>query len=63
MRKDDTPAVFRQRLEPYRTQTAPLSAYYAQKGMLETVDGMQPIDKVTADLMSVLEPHEERVTS
>jgi adenylate kinase len=63
VRKDDTPEVFKQRLEAYRAQTAPLSAYYAQKGMLETVDGMQPIDKVTADLMAVLEPHEERVAS
>ncbi len=63
VRKDDTPEVFKQRLEAYRAQTAPLSAYYAQKGMLKTVDGMQPIDKVTADLMSVLEPHEERVAS
>jgi adenylate kinase len=63
VRKDDTPEVFKQRLEAYRAQTAPLSAYYAKQGMLETVDGMQPIDKVTADLMAVLEPHEERVAS
>ena len=63
VRKDDTPEVFKQRLEAYRAQTAPLSAYYAQKGMLETIDGMQPIDKVTADLMVTLEPHEERVAS
>ncbi|MBP1183399.1 adenylate kinase [Methylobacterium sp. PvR107] len=63
VRKDDTPEVFKQRLEAYRAQTAPLSAYYAQKGMLETVDGMQPIDEVTANLMAVLEPHEERVAS
>ena len=63
VRKDDTPEVFKQRLEAYRAQTAPLSAYYAKQGMLETIDGMQPIDKVTADLMSVLEPHEERVAS
>lgn len=61
VRKDDTPEVFKQRLEAYRAQTAPLSAYYAEKGMLKTIDGMQPIDKVTADLMAVLEPHEERV--
>jgi adenylate kinase len=63
VRKDDTPEVFKQRLEAYRAQTAPLSAYYAGKGMLDTIDGMQPIDKVTADLMAVLTPHEERVTS
>jgi adenylate kinase len=63
VRKDDTPEVFKQRLEAYRAQTAPLSAYYAEKGMLDTIDGMQPIDKVTGDLMAVLEPHEERVSS
>ena len=63
VRKDDTPEVFRQRLEAYRAQTAPVSAHYAKAGMLETVDGMKPIDSVTADLMTVLEPHEERVTS
>ena len=63
VRKDDTPEVFKQRLEAYRAQTAPLSAYYAEKGMLKTVDGMQPIDTVTADLMAALEPHAERVAS
>ena len=63
VRKDDTPEVFKQRLEAYRAQTAPLSAYYADAAMLDTVDGMKPIDTVTADLMAVLEPHEERVAS
>ncbi|MDP4004861.1 adenylate kinase [Methylobacterium sp. NEAU K] len=63
VRKDDTPEVFKQRLEAYRAQTAPLSAYYAKTGLLRTVDGMQPIDTVTTELMSVLEPHEERVAS
>ena len=63
VRKDDTPEVFKQRLEAYRTQTAPLSAYYAKTGLLQTVDGMQPIDTVTSEIMAVLEPHEERVAS
>lgn len=63
VRKDDTPEVFKQRLEAYRAQTAPLSAYYAEKGMLQTIDGMQPIDQVTADLMAALEPHAEPVAS
>jgi len=47
VRKDDNPDVFKTRLEAYRTQTAPLSAYYAEQGMLKTVDGMRPIDEVT----------------
>ena len=63
VRKDDTPEVFKQRLEAYRAQTAPLSAYYAKTGLLHTVDGMQPIDTVTAEIMTVLEPHAERIAS
>ncbi|GJD80889.1 adenylate kinase [Methylobacterium gregans] len=59
VRKDDTPEVFKSRLEAYRAQTAPLSDYYAQAGKLETIDGMQPIDTVTSELMSLLEPHAE----
>jgi len=63
VRKDDTPEVFKQRLEAYRAQTAPLSDYYAMTGLLHTVDGMQPIDTVTAEIMGLLEPHAERVES
>ena len=59
VRKDDTPEVFKTRLEAYRAQTAPLSAYYASLGMLETLDGMKPIDDVTAELMKTLERHAE----
>ncbi|QEE38356.1 MULTISPECIES: adenylate kinase [unclassified Methylobacterium] len=63
VRKDDTPEVFKQRLEAYRALTAPLSDYYAKTGLLHTVDGMQPIDTVTTEIMAVLEPHAERVES
>lgn len=59
VRKDDTPEVFKSRLEAYRIQTAPLSDYYAKAGKLETVDGMQPIDTVTGNLMGILERHAE----
>jgi adenylate kinase len=48
IRPDDTPEVLKQRLAAYRAQTAPLVAYYAGKGQLRTVDGMAPIDEVTA---------------
>lgn len=63
VRKDDTPEVFKQRLEAYRALTAPLSDYYAKTGLLHTVDGMQPIDTVTTEIMALLEPHAERVAS
>ena len=54
VRKDDNPDVFKTRLEAFRTQTAPLSAYYARKGSLKTVDGMRPIDEVTDAIKGIL---------
>ena len=55
VRKDDNPDVFKTRLAAYRTQTAPLSAYYQRKGDLKTVDGMKPIDEVTRELFAKLD--------
>jgi adenylate kinase len=54
VRKDDNPEVFKTRLEAYRNQTAPLSAYYERTGMLKTVDGMKPIDDVTLEIKEIL---------
>jgi adenylate kinase len=54
VRKDDNPDIFKTRLEAYRTQTAPLSAYYDGKAMLKTVDGMRPIDEVTEAVKGIL---------
>jgi adenylate kinase len=54
VRKDDNPESFKTRLSAYRQQTAPLSAYYAEKGMLRTVDGMKPVDEVTDDIFRIL---------
>jgi adenylate kinase len=48
LRKDDDPEVLKTRLEAYRRQTAPLIDFYREKGMLRAVDGMAPIDDVTA---------------
>src|SRR5215213_9426980 len=48
LRKDDDPEVLKTRLEAYRRQTAPLIEYYRDKGLLRAVDGMAPIDDVTA---------------
>lgn len=53
-RADDNPEAFRKRLIEYREKTAPLSSYYAKVGELQVVDGMQPIDDVTAAIDSIL---------
>jgi adenylate kinase len=54
LRADDNPAVLKDRLAAYRAQTAPLSAHYAGKGMLKTVDGMAPIEEVAAAIDRLL---------
>ncbi|MEN3931008.1 adenylate kinase [Microvirga sp. W0021] len=54
VRKDDNPEVFKTRLEAYHRQTAPLSAHYANKDMLKSVDGMQQIDEVTESVRTIL---------
>src|SRR3954469_19248781 len=48
LRKDDDPEVLKTRLEAYRRQTSPLIDHYREKGLLRVVDGMRPIDEVTA---------------
>ena len=47
-RKDDNAETVRERLVAYEAQTAPLLPYYGSKGLVRTVDGMAPIDEVTA---------------
>jgi adenylate kinase len=54
VRKDDNPEVVKTRLEAYRAQTAPLSAYYEGRGMLTPIDGMQPVDDVTRELFRAI---------
>ncbi len=53
-RADDNPESFRTRLETYRAQTAPVSDHYASSGELRRIDGMAPIDEVTAALNRTL---------
>ncbi|MCC6791612.1 MAG: adenylate kinase [Thermomicrobiales bacterium] len=55
VRADDDAAVLRQRVENYRRQTAPVSDYYRRTGALLTVDGMQPMDTVEAEIEQALQ--------
>jgi len=56
IRADDNPEVLKGRLSAYRAQTAPVTGYYADKGMLRAVDGMAAIDEVTAGIDRLLRP-------
>ena len=53
-RADDNEEVLRKRLGVYQEQTAPLVAYYADKGLLKTVDGMAPVEQVTAAIKAAI---------
>lgn len=54
VRADDNPEAFRTRLETYEKQTVPLSAYYAEKNLLRSVDGMRSINEVSHSILSAL---------
>ena len=54
-REDDKPETVRHRIEVYNEQTAPLIAYYKDKGILVEIDGTQAIEKVTEDIMKAIE--------
>ncbi len=54
-RDDDLPATVKNRIKVYQEQTAPLITYYRENGLLVEVDGTQPIDKVTTDLLQAIE--------
>ncbi|MDB5508167.1 MAG: adenylate kinase [Hyphomicrobiales bacterium] len=54
VRADDNPDAFKTRLDAYKVQTAPVSAYYSGRGTLKTVDGMAPIEEVSKAIDQLL---------
>ncbi len=56
VRADDTPEALERRLQVYHAQTAPLIAFYRDKGLLRTVDGMASIDEVSRQIEQALRP-------
>lgn len=54
-RADDTEDVIRRRQEIYAEETAPLTALYAERGLLRQVDGLGDVEEVTARVREVLD--------
>ena len=54
VRPDDNAEAFKVRLAAYRDLTAPVSEHYRQTGQLQIIDGMAPIDEVTAHIDALL---------
>jgi adenylate kinase len=53
-RDDDKPETVRHRLRVYREQTAPLSGFYEQEGLLARIEAIGAIEEVTERAMSAL---------
>jgi adenylate kinase len=54
-RSDDTEDVIRHRLEVYRQVTQPIIAWYAQRGILVSVDATRPAGEVGKEILAKLE--------
>ena len=52
-RKDDTPETVKARLQVYHKETEPLVDFYAQRGLLKSVNAVSK-DEVTAQILKVL---------
>lgn len=61
-RKDDRAETVRSRLETYEAQTQPLLPFYRAKGLVRSIDGMAPIEAVTAAIRAAL-PASGRLTN
>jgi adenylate kinase len=53
-RSDDTEEVVATRLDVNIKQSEPILKYYEEKGLLQTIDGEQPIDQVYEKIASIL---------
>ncbi|MBV9101721.1 MAG: adenylate kinase [Candidatus Dormibacteraeota bacterium] len=54
-RSDDTPEAYSERLEVYRTQTAPVLDFYRERGTrIQDVDGVGDVDAVTERIAQAL---------
>jgi len=54
-RPDDNEATVRNRLAEYHAKTAPILPFYEAKGLVRRVDGMAPMQEVTAQIEAILD--------
>lgn len=55
IRKDDEPATVLERLKIYHTQTAPLKDFYAERGLLTTVEGQPDVASTSRLTLEAIE--------
>ena len=54
IRDDDAADTVKKRLETYHNQTEPLKAFYAERGLLASVDGQDKVEDTTACVFAAL---------
>ena len=54
LRKDDAPETVQNRLRVFHAETEPLKDFYAKLGVLKLVEGNQPIESATKDILAAL---------
>ncbi len=54
-RPDDNEQTVRRRMAEYRAKTQPILPYYEERGLVDRVDGMQPVDEVAAQIEAILD--------
>ena len=54
IRKDDAPETVKARLKTFHEETEPLKGFYEKLGKLQLVEGDQPIEQATADILAAL---------
>jgi adenylate kinase len=53
-RPDDNEQTVRNRMAEYRAKTAPILPFYEEQGLVKRIDGMAPIDEVSAGIEAAL---------
>lgn len=54
IRKDDAPETVKNRLQVFHNETEPLKEFYQKMGILTEVEGNQPIENATKDILAAL---------
>jgi adenylate kinase len=54
-RDDDREETVRERLRVYEEETAPIVGFYAERGLLSTVDALGPLGTVSERILAALE--------
>lgn len=55
-RADDSEEIIRHRLDIYNHETAPLLQFYAEKGLLASVDGIGEVETVNERILTAIDP-------